>query len=224
MIVQELARYFDHTILKPDATVDEVLRVCEEGRHWGFAAVCVAPQWVALAADMLKGSAVAVATVAGFPHGNTFPQVKAYETQLALDAGATEVDMVMSVGLARAAAWQQVEMDIRGVVEAARRKPGALVKVILENALLTDDEKRKACLICQAANAHFVKTSTGFASSGATIADVRLMRSTVSSRMGVKAAGGIRDLPTALAMIEAGATRLGSSASVKILEEFQKQS
>jgi deoxyribose-phosphate aldolase len=223
MTIQEFARYFDHTVLKPEATAEEVLRVCEEARHWNFAAACVAPEWVALCHDMLKGSGVAVASVAGFPHGNTLFKVKAYETQAALEAGATEIDMVLSVGLAKGGAWHQVEADIRGVVEVARQKPGTIVKVILENALLTDAEKQKACLVCQAAGAHFVKTSTGFASHGATVEDVRLMRRIVSDRLGVKAAGGIRDLPTAQAMIEAGANRLGSSASVKILQEFEKQ-
>ncbi len=223
MTVQELARYFDHTVLKPDATAEDILLLCDDARKWEFAAVCVAPDWVALAVDMLKGSGVAVASVAGFPHGNTLPQIKALETQMVLEAGAEEVDMVMAIGQAKAGAWDKVESDIRGVVEAARRKPGAIVKVIFENALLTKDEIQKACLVCSAASAHYVKTSTGFAASGATLDDVRLMRRAANPRLGVKAAGGIRDLDTALAMIEAGATRLGSSASVKILEEFQKR-
>jgi deoxyribose-phosphate aldolase len=223
MTVQELARYFDHTVLKPDAAADDILRLCDEARQWNFATVCVAPIWVAVAADMLKGSGVGVATVAGFPHGNTLPKIKALETGLALEAGAAEVDMVMAVGHAREGAWHKVEADIRGVVEAARARPGAIVKVIFENALLTEDEIQKACLICNAAGAHYVKTSTGFAASGATVEDVRLMRRTAQKNVGVKAAGGIRDLETALAMIEAGATRLGSSASVKILEEFQER-
>ena len=223
MTVQEFARFFDHTVLKPDATAEDVLRLCEEARHWSFAAACVAPCWVALAADMLKGSGVAVASVAGFPHGNTLTEVKAFETAAAIEAGATEVDMVMAIGLAKSGAWHQVEADIRAVVEAARQKPGIIVKVIFENALLTDAEKQKACLVTEAAGAGFVKTSTGFASSGATIEDVRLMRRMVGKRLGVKAAGGIRDLATALALIEAGADRLGSSASVKIVKAFAAQ-
>lgn len=223
MTVQELARYFDHTVLKPDATAEDVLKLCEEARQWEFAAVCIAPDWVALATDMLKGSGVAVATVAGFPHGNTLPKVKAFETQAVLEAGADEVDMVLAIGHAKSGAWNKVEADIRGVVEAARTKPGAIVKVIFENALLSKDEIQKACLVCTSAGAHYVKTSTGFASSGATLEDVRLMRRCTNARMGVKAAGGIRDLDTALEMIEAGATRLGSSSSVKIIEEYQKQ-
>lgn len=223
MTVQELARYFDHTVLKPDARAEDILKLCDEARQWEFAAVCVAPDWVALAADMLKGSSVAVASVAGFPHGNTLPKIKALETQMVLEAGADEVDMVMAIGHAKSGAWNKVESDIRGVVEAARSKPGAIVKVIFENALLSKDEIQKACLVCSSASAHYVKTSTGFATSGATLEDVRLMRRTTNSRLGVKAAGGIRDLDTALAMIEAGATRLGSSASVKILEEYQRQ-
>lgn len=223
MTVQELARYFDHTVLKPDATADDILGLCDEARQWSFATVCVAPDWVALAADMLKGSGVGVASVAGFPHGNTLPQIKAQETQLSLEAGADEIDMVMAIGHAREGAWHKVEADIRGVVEAARSKPGAIVKVIFENALLNKDEIQKACLICNAAGAHYVKTSTGFASSGATLEDVRLMRRITQKTIGVKAAGGIRDLETALSFIEAGATRLGSSSSVKIIEEFQKR-
>ena len=223
MTVQELARYFDHTVLKPDAQADDILCLCDEARAWHFATVCVAPGWVALASDMLKGSGVGVATVAGFPHGNTLPKIKALETQLTLEAGADEVDMVIAIGHAKEGAWHKVEADIRGVVEAARSKPGAVVKVIFENALLTKEEIQKACLISTAAGAHFVKTSTGFAASGATLEDVRLMRRITPENIGVKAAGGIRDLETALAMIEAGATRLGSSASVKIMQEFQKR-
>jgi deoxyribose-phosphate aldolase len=223
MTVQKLARYFDHTVLKPEATAEDILSLCHQARQWNFAAVCVAPDWVAFAHDMLKDSDVVVASVAGFPHGNTLSQIKAQETQLALEAGAMEVDMVMAIGQAKQGAWRQVEADIRGVVEAARAKPGAIVKVIFENALLTKEEIQKACFICNAAGAHYVKTSTGFASSGATLEDVRLMRRYAQPNVGVKAAGGIRDLETALAMIEAGATRLGSSASVKIVEEFQKR-
>ncbi len=223
MTVQELARYFDHTALKPDTTAEDVLRLCDEARQWSFAAACVAPDWVGLAADMLKGSGVAVASVAGFPHGNTLPHIKARETQMVLEAGAVEVDMVMAIGHAKSGAWNKVESDIRGVVEAARSKPGTIVKVIFENALLSDSEIQKACLICNSAGAHFVKTSTGFAAGGATVENVRLMRRCAIARVGVKAAGGIRDLETALAMIEAGATRLGSSSSVKILEEFQSR-
>ncbi len=223
MTVQEFARYFDHTVLKPDATAEDVLRLCNEARQWNFAAACVAPGWVALAADMLKGSGVAVASVAGFPHGNTLSEVKAFETSGAITAGATEIDMVLPIGLAKSGAWQQVEADIRAVVEAARQKPGIIVKVIFENALLTDSEKQKACLVSEAAGASFVKTSTGFAASGATVEDVRLMRRVVANRLGVKAAGGIRDLETALALIEAGADRLGSSASVKIVEAYAAQ-
>ena len=223
MTIQELARYFDHTVLKPDATAEEILKLCEEARHWEFAAVCVAPSWVALANDMLKSSSVAVATVAGFPHGNTLPEIKASETKMTLEAGADEVDMVMAIGHAKSGHWNKVESDIRGVVEAAGNKPGAIVKVIFENALLSKAEIEQACTICNAAGAHYVKTSTGFAVSGATLDDVRLMRRVAHENVGVKAAGGIRDLDTALAFIEAGATRLGSSASVKILEEFQKR-
>ena len=223
MTSAEFAKFFDHTILKPDATAAEVLLLCAEAREAGFAAACVAPCWVALAADMLKSSGVVVASVVGFPHGNTLQQVKSRETAESVALGAMEIDMVLNVGLAKDGAWERVEADIRAVVKAARIAPGVVVKVILENALLTDEEKQTACRVCEAAGADFVKTSTGFAASGATVEDVVLMRRVVGNRLGVKAAGGIRDLATAEAMIAAGANRLGSSASLKILAAFNER-
>ena len=212
----QLASYIDHTVLKPEAGTSAIERACQEALQHGFYAVCFAPRHVALAARLLADSSVKVATVAGFPDGDTLSAVKAFETRAAIDAGADEVDMVIPIGAARDGNWQLVEQDIGAVVEAARGR--ALVKVILETAYLSEAQKIRACQICREAGADFVKTSTGFAATSATLEDVKLMRQTVGPQMGVKAAGGIRDLPTALAMIEAGASRLGCSASVAIIE------
>ena len=212
----QLASYIDHTVLKPEAGTSAIERACQEALQHGFYAVCFAPRHVALAARLLADSSVKVATVAGFPDGDTLSAVKAFETRAAIDAGADEVDMVIPIGAARDGNWQLVEQDIGAVVEAARGR--ALVKVILETAYLNEAQKIRACQICREAGADFVKTSTGFAATSATLEDVKLMRQTVGPQMGVKAAGGIRDLPTALAMIEAGASRLGCSASVAIIE------
>lgn len=218
MTPQELAAMLDHTVLKPDATRAQIQQLCEEARTYQFAAVCVAPVWVGYAVSQLSGSSVKVATVVGFPHGNTLPSVKAYETYRSVFRGAQEVDMVISVGSLKSGEHRAVEDDIRTVVASARLTSGIIVKVIIEAALLTDAEKVLACQLAEAAGADFVKTSTGFASGGATAADVALMRRTVSTELGVKAAGGIRDLATARAMIEAGANRIGSSASVAIMQ------
>ena len=216
----QLASFIDHTVLKPESSAAAIETACQEALQWNFAAVCFAPRHLPLAARLLDGSGVGIATVAGFPNGDTLSSVKAYETRAAIDAGATEVDMVIPIGAARDGAWDIVEADIAAVVEAARGR--ALVKVILENAYLNDAQIVAACRVCREAGADYVKTSTGFASSGATVEDVRLMRATVGDQMGVKAAGGIRDLPTALAMIEAGASRLGCSASVAIVEALEE--
>ena len=216
MTAAQLASFIDHTVLKPDAPSAAIEIACAQARQWNFAAVCFAPRHVPLAARLLEGSGVAVATVAGFPDGDTLTSVKAYETRAAIDAGAREVDMVIPIGAALDGAWDIVEADIAAVVEAARGR--ALVKVILENAYLNEAQIVAACRVCREVGAAYVKTSTGFAPSGATVENVRLMRATVGPEMGVKAAGGIRDLPTALAMIEAGASRLGCSASVAIME------
>lgn len=214
--VRDLAAIIDHTLLKPEATKDQIVKLCEEAMEFGFASVCVNPTYVSLAASLLKDTPVKVCTVVGFPLGASTPLVKAVEARDAIAAGAREVDMVINVGALKSGDDDLVGRDIRAVVEAARGR--ALVKVILETALLTNDEKVKACLIAKAQGADFVKTSTGFGPGGATVEDVRLMRKVVGADMGVKAAGGIRTLETALAMVEAGASRIGASASVAIVK------
>lgn len=218
MTRSSLAAFIDHTVLKPETAAADVEKLCREARHHSFAAVCIAPVHLRLAAPILAGSSVKIATVIGFPHGDTLSNAKASETRLAIEAGAGEVDMVISIGAACAGDWNFVRADIAAVVQATKNQ--AVVKVILENAYLTRQQIISACLAAKDAGADYVKTSTGFASSGAKIEDVKLMREVVGPQMGVKAAGGIRDLKTALAMIEAGATRLGCSASVAIVEEL----
>jgi len=213
-----LARRIDHTLLKPDATQEQIEKLCREAREHGFATVCVNPYWVKLCAQLLAGSETAVCTVAGFPLGATSPEVKAFEAARAVADGATEVDMVMNVGALKSRDYRLVARDVASVVEASHAG-GARVKVIIEAALLTDDEKVKACVIARAAGADYVKTSTGFGPGGATAADVALMRRVVGPGMGVKAAGGVRDLEAARAMLEAGADRIGASVGVKIVEE-----
>jgi len=217
---REIARMIDHTLLKPDATRAQIEALCGEAREHGFATVCVNPAWVRACADLLAGSETRVCTVVGFPLGATTPDVKAYEASRTLDDGACELDMVMNVGALKSGDYRTVERDVAAVVEAGRRG-GAIVKVILETALLTDDEKVKACVICKAAGADFVKTSTGFGPGGATVPDIALMRRVVGPEMGVKAAGGVRDLKAAQALIEAGADRIGASVGVKIVQESQ---
>lgn len=216
-----LARMIDHTLLKPEATPAEIERLCAEAAEHSFATVCVNPIYVALAANLLHGTPVAVCTVAGFPLGATSTPVKRFEALQVLDDGATEVDMVIPIGRLKAGQHDVVRDDIYALAQLCHEQ-GALLKVILENALLTDDEKVSACRLAVEAGADFVKTSTGFARSGATVADVALMRQTVGPEIGVKAAGGIRTYADALAMIEAGANRLGASASLKILEEAEE--
>jgi len=211
----------DHTLLKPEATPAEIERLCAEAAEHGFATVCVNPIYVALAANLLHGTPVAVCTVAGFPLGATPTPVKRFEALQVLDDGAVEVDMVIPIGRLKAGQHDVVRDDIYALAQLCHEQ-GALLKVILENALLTDDEKVSACRLAVEAGADFVKTSTGFARSGATVADVALMRQTVGPEIGVKAAGGIRTYADALAMIEAGANRLGASASLKILEEAEE--
>ncbi len=214
----DLAPLIDHTLLKPEATRDEIERLCQEALRFGFASVVVNPWYVPLAAERVRGSRVRVCTVVGFPLGATLPQVKLYETEQVLKLGAEEVDMVLNVGALKSGQDDVVESDIRGVVEACHRG-GAICKVILETALLTLEEKVRACLASKHAGADFVKTSTGFGPGGATAEDVALMRCVVGPEMGVKAAGGIRSLEALRRMIAAGATRIGASASVRILEE-----
>ncbi|MET3644351.1 deoxyribose-phosphate aldolase [Streptococcus gallinaceus] len=211
----ELNKYIDHTLLKPEATEAQVLTLIEQAKKYDFASVCVNPTWVSLAAKELKDSDVKVCTVIGFPLGANTSAVKAFETKDAIANGADEVDMVINIGQLKAGNVETVEADIRAVVEAAN---GTLTKVIIETCLLTDDEKVAACLAAQRAGADFVKTSTGFSTGGATVPDVALMRKTVGPDMGVKASGGARSLEDAQAFIEAGATRIGASSGVVIME------
>lgn len=212
-----IAKCIDHTVLKPQTTEAAVRKLCAEAAQYGFASVCVNPCWVALCADLLKDTEVDVCTVIGFPLGANTSAVKAFEAAEAIRQGATEVDMVLNVGALKDGNADLVRTDIAAVVEAARGK--ALVKVILETCLLTDEEKRIACRLAKEAGADYVKTSTGFSTGGATEADIALMRAEVGPEMGVKASGGIRDYATAQAMIRAGASRIGASAGVQIVAE-----
>ena len=211
----KLNKYIDHTLLKPDASQEQIETLIEEAKKYDFASVCVNPTWVSFAAQSLKGTDVKVCTVIGFPLGANTPELKAFETSDAIRNGANEIDMVINIGALKSQNFDLVEKDIRAVVEAAK---GTLVKVIIETCLLTDDEKVKACQIAQKAGADFVKTSTGFSTGGATVEDVALMRKTVGPDMGVKASGGARSYEDALAFIEAGATRIGASSGVAIME------
>jgi deoxyribose-phosphate aldolase len=215
---EEIAGMIDHTLLKPESTGSQIEVLCAEAREHGFATVCVNPTWVALCARLLRGFPTRVCTVAGFPLGATLPEVKADEAARVIADGASEVDMVINLGALRSGDYRLVERDVAGVAEACRRG-GAVSKVIIEAALLNDDEKVRACVLSRAAGADFVKTSTGFGPGGATAADVALMRRVVGPGMGVKAAGGVRDLQSARAMIEAGADRIGASVGVKIVDE-----
>lgn len=213
----ELARMIDHTLLKPDATPDQIATLCFEARRYQFASVCVNPAWVKLCAQLLEGSPVKVCTVIGFPLGATESHVKAFEAGNAIDQGATEIDMVINIGALKARELELVAQDIRGVVNVAHPR-NAIVKVILETTLLTDEEKTIACMLSKEAGADFVKTSTGFAGGGATVHDVELMRRAVGPDIGVKASGGVRTYEDAENMIKAGATRIGASAGVKIMQ------
>jgi len=214
---RSLAGMIDHTLLKPDATSDKVAQLCFEAKKYHFASVCVNPTHVKLCADLLKDSDVKVCTVIGFPLGATSPEVKAFETRNALDNGATEIDMVINIGALKAGETELVARDIRGVVETAHAAH-ALVKVIIETALLTDEEKVIACLLAKEAGADYVKTSTGFSGGGATVHDIALMRRAVGPSLGVKASGGIHTHEEAEALVAAGATRIGASAGVKIIQ------
>jgi deoxyribose-phosphate aldolase len=213
-----VAAMIDHTLLKPDATRADIEALCREAAQFKFATVCVNPTWVAVAAKLLAGSGVGVCSVVGFPLGATTADVKGYETRRAIFDGAREIDMVINVGALKSGDLRAVECDLEAVTTPCR-EAGALSKVIIEAALLTDDEKVTACTLAKAAGADYVKTSTGFASGGATAADVALMRRVVGAEMGVKAAGGVRDLEGMKAMIAAGATRVGASAGVKIVQQ-----
>lgn len=216
----EFAKLIDHTAIKPDVSVSDVTRLCEEAVEYGFGVVCIAPSWVPLAVKTLAGSGVRVGSVAGFPHGNTLTVVKCVEASTVLEAGADEIDMVLPIGQLKSDEPEVVQMDVAFIADLVHRKPGAIVKVILETPLLTDDEIRLACHLCEQAGADFVKTATGFAGGGATVEAVKLMRATVGDRLGVKAAGGIADYATARAMLDAGANRIGASASVAIMASF----
>lgn len=217
----QLAKYMDHTLLKADATLDGIDRVVAEAKQFGCASVCVNPFWVPYVARLLDGSGVATCTVVGFPLGASSTASKVFETTDAIANGADEIDMVINIGELKAGHAELVREDIRAVAEATHAG-GKLLKVIIECCLLTDDEKRLACLLCAEAGADFVKTSTGFSTGGATVADVTLMRECVDPDFGVKAAGGIRTLADAYAMIEAGASRLGVSAAASILAELDE--
>lgn len=212
----DLAHYIDHTLLRPDATAEEIDELCDEAREFHFASVCINPTWVRRAAANLRGSDVAVCTVIGFPLGATTPEVKAWEARKALRDGAREVDMVINVGALKSGDSELVLADIERVVDAAH-EVGALCKVILETGLLTDEEKVMASALAKKARADFVKTSTGFGHGGATVYDVALMRETVGPEMGVKASGGVRTAEDVEDMISAGATRIGASAGVQIV-------
>jgi deoxyribose-phosphate aldolase len=213
-----VAQYIDHTLLKPDATPEEISSLCSEARQYRCASVCVNPCYVHTCSDLLRGTGVAVCSVVGFPFGATLPEVKAYETERVTCDGASEVDMVILVGALKAGDYALVQRDIEAVVHVAHRNR-ALVKVIIEAAYLTDEQKVKACLLAKAAAADMVKTSTGYGPGGATLHDVELMRQTVGTEMGVKAAGGVRDYDTLKKMLAAGASRIGASATVKILQQ-----
>lgn len=210
------ATYIDHTLLKADATREEIVTLCQEAHHYSFASVCVNPAWVKTAAAELEGSTVKVCTVIGFPLGASTSEVKAFETTDAIQKGAGEIDMVINIGALRSGDTDTVQKDIEAVVAAAKGQ--AIVKVIIETALLTDQEKRKACELAVLAGVDFVKTSTGFSTGGATEADVKLMRAVVGPETGVKASGGVRNVEDLKKMIDAGATRIGASSGVEIMK------
>ena len=213
---KQLAKYIDHTLLKPDASAAQIIRICDEAKTYGFASVCVNPSRIALVAEQLKGTDVTPCCVVGFPLGAIPSESKAAETAVAVKNGAGEIDMVINIGAAKDGDWALVESDIAAVKAACGK---AKLKVIIETCLLTDEEKVKACQAAMAAKADFVKTSTGFSKAGATVADVALMRKTVGPDMGVKAAGGVHNRAEAEAMIEAGATRIGASSGIAIVTE-----
>lgn len=219
---KDIAKIIDHTILKPEASVEAVEKICKEALAHKFASVCINPCHVALCSKLLKDSSVKVCTVIGFPLGATTKEVKVFETKNAIDNGAEEVDMVINIGALKDKNYDYVKEDIKSVVEAAKGK--ALTKVIIETCLLTDDEKIIACKLSKEAGADFVKTSTGFSKGGATKEDVKLMRDTVGVNMGVKASGGVRSTEDALNVIEAGASRIGASASISICEGTKSNS
>lgn len=214
--MDNIASVIDHTLLKPETTEEMIIKLCKEAEEYGFYSVCVNPNYVSLASEILGDSDVKIATVVGFPLGANTKEVKAYETRKAIEDGAHEIDMVINIGALKSKDFSKVKEDIEAVVDAAGKE--AIVKVIIETCLLTDEEKVKACELAMEAGAHFVKTSTGFSTGGATVEDVKLMKSVVGDKMEIKASGGIRDYQKAMDMIEAGASRIGASASVQIVE------
>ncbi|WP_257346056.1 deoxyribose-phosphate aldolase [Pseudalkalibacillus decolorationis] len=220
--MSKIAKLIDHTALKPETTKEDIVKLCEEAREYVFASVCVNPTWVETSYDILKDTEVKVCTVIGFPLGASTPETKAFETKDAIEKGATEVDMVINISALKSKDYELVEKDIRAVVEAASGQ--ALTKVIIETCLLTDDEKKQACELAVKAGADFVKTSTGFSTGGATVEDVALMRKVVGPEIGVKASGAVRDRETVDAMVEAGATRIGASSGIAIVNGETSQS
>lgn len=212
----DIAKLIDHTLLKADSTKSQIEKLCKEAKEHQFASVCVNPYWVQYCSKLLEGTDVKVCTVIGFPLGATSKEVKAFETRYAIEHGAEEVDMVINIGALKDKDVDIVEEDIAEVVKSAKDK--ALVKVIIETSLLTDEEKELACQLCVKAGADFVKTSTGFSTGGATVEDVKLMRQTVGPEMGVKASGGVRDLASVNDMVKAGATRIGTSNGITIVQ------
>lgn len=219
---EQLAKVIDHSLLKPELTEQDVIEGCQLAHQYHTATVCVKPCHVTLASEVLKDSDVLVSTVIGFPHGSNLTTVKVTEAELAMDEGALELDMVLNIGQLRSGKFDTVRDDIKAVCDAAHAR-GAKVKVILENAYLTDEEKVTACKLAEEAGADWVKTSTGFAPGGATLEDLRLMRKTVSDKVQVKAAGGVRTLDAILAVIDAGVTRCGATATKVIMDDFEKR-
>ena len=217
-----IASYIDHTLLKPEATKEQIVKLCQEAAEYKFASVCVNPAWVSVSAKELSDSPVKVCTVIGFPLGASTSETKAFETADAIAKGAEEIDMVINIGALKSGDDELVKNDIKAVVESAKGK--AIVKVIIETCLLTDEEKAVASRLSKEAGADFVKTSTGFSTGGATVADVKLMRETVGSDLGVKASGGVRSLEDLQAMIDAGATRIGASSGVQIMQGLTSNS
>ncbi len=220
-MTENYASYIDHTLLKPEATREQIIALCAEAKQYDFASVCVNPTWIETAAKELEGAVSKVCTVIGFPLGANTSDVKAFETKDAIAKGADEVDMVLNIGALKGSDYELVLNDMKAVVEAAN---GTLVKVIIETCLLTDEEKVKACELAVEAGVDYVKTSTGFSTGGATPTDVALMRKTVGPDLGVKASGGVRSLEDLKAMIEAGATRIGASSGVKIMQGLAAES
>ncbi|MCK4428094.1 MAG: deoxyribose-phosphate aldolase [candidate division Zixibacteria bacterium] len=216
----DIAEMIDQSLLKPEVTEEEIKRLCEEGKKYGFATVCINPVWVSLCVDLLKGSSVKVCTVSGFPLGTNKPEIKAKEAEMAVKEGADEIDMVANIGALRAGDFKLVEEDIKAVRNAIGGEK--ILKVIIETAILTNEEKIKSTEIIMACGADFVKTSTGFGHSGATVEDVKLLKTVTGNKIRIKASGGIRDYNTTLELIEAGASRIGTSSGVQIMEQSRR--